>query len=88
MMPRCRTIPLSFIDCPTGSRTKWFSAIGCVAHHAEYSDVIVGGHRIGSYHRELEPGWRNLLMVQLSQDAKVHLGRLAAAFEMGAVPLR
>ena len=88
MMAKSKLLPLSFIDSPAGSRTKWFSEIGCVVHHEQHSDVVVGGYQIGRYHRELEPGWRNLLMVQLSQGPRVHLGRLSAAFEVSEETLR
>ena len=58
---------------------SWFSSRGCVIARGDVVEVFVGGTLVGSFDdtRLLE---RNVLLVQLSEDPKCHLGKLAEAF--------
>ena len=53
----------------------------------EVSKVFVGGLLLGSF-RQGEAGPRNLLLLALTQDSRVHLGRLAEAFEVSSETVR
>ena len=67
--------------------TRWFSARGSVVQRGATTEVFVGGTLIGSFEdgQQLE---RNAILVQLSEDPKCHLGRLAEAFDITSERLR
>lgn len=68
---------------------RWFAAHGCVANRGTQRDVTVGGSLIGSYGiDDADRGRRNLLIVTLASEPSMHLGQLAAAFEMTDENLR
>src|SRR5215471_10850043 len=58
---------------------RWFCARGCVVERDGVHQVFVGGTLVGEYDKEraLE---RNILLVQLAEDPKCHLEKLALAF--------
>jgi hypothetical protein len=71
------------------SNTRWFAPYGCVVEHADRCQVFVGGTLIGEYRvDDRDRGPRNVLLVTLARDSKMHLGHLAAAFEIGEEYLR
>ncbi len=76
-------------DDTTAGRVRWFSSVGCVSWSAdgERAEVFVGGTLVGAFGRG-ERGARNVVLVGLSADPKVHLGRLAGAFDINAETLR
>ena len=88
-MARARAIPLSlnFVKPPGKAETRWFNAIGCVVHYDDHSEVIVGGLLIGRYTTE-QTHLRNFWMVQLSQEPRMRMGRLAWAFKVSEETLR
>ena len=61
------------------THTKWFSDSGCVVDRGARIDVLVWGTLIGSFEKG-EVGMRNLVLVTLAANPKMHLGRLAKAF--------
>ena len=67
--------------------THWFSARGSVVRRGATSEVFVGGTLIGSFEAD-EPLARNPILVQLSEDPRCHLGRLAEAFDISTERLR
>jgi len=69
------------------NKVRWFPHHGCVVHDQEQAEVFVGGMLIGALGRR-DVGLRNLLLVGLAKDRKVHKGRLAEAFGLGAERLR
>jgi hypothetical protein len=66
---------------------RYFSAHGCVSDDGDRRLVFVGGTLIGSYDVS-DKATRNAILVKLSEDPKVHLGKLAEAFELGREQLR
>lgn len=60
---------------------RYFSAHGCVFVDGDRRLVLVGGMLVGSYDAG-DRAVRNAILVKLSEDPKVHLGRLAEAFEL------
>src|SRR5579863_5227921 len=77
---------LSFLEEPS-PLTRWFSSRNSVVRRGATSDVFVGGTLIGTFEdgEQLE---RNAMLVQLAEDPKCHLGRLADAFEVSSERLR
>ena len=67
--------------------THWFSARGSVVRRGVTSQVFVGGTLIGSFEAD-EPLACNPILVQLSEDPRCHLGRLAGAFDISTERLR
>ena len=67
--------------------TSWFSCRGCVQVRDGRSQVIVGGTLVGEFGPE-ERGLRNVLLLGLSFDPKMHLGLLADAFGISSEALR
>jgi hypothetical protein len=59
--------------------TSWFSARGSVVRRGSISEVFMGGTLIGVF-EDGEQFERNAILVQLSEDPRCHLGRLAEAF--------
>lgn len=66
---------------------RYFSAHGCVLNDDEQRLVFVGGTLVGSYEVD-DKATRNAILVKLGEDPKVHLGRLAEAFELSQEQLR
>ena len=67
---------------------RWFSGGGCVISRADDGrDVYVGGMLIGHYEQG-DRGARNVILVGLARGAQMHLGQLAAAFELSSDGLR
>jgi len=77
------------VDDTTPARVRWFSSIGCVewSEDGEHAEVFIGGSLVGAFGRR-ERGARNVVLVGLAGDAKVHLGKLAQAFDLDAETLR
>lgn len=65
----------------------YFSAHACVFADGNRRSVFVGGTLVGSYD-VVDKATRNAILVKLSEDPKVHLGKLAQAFELGREQLR
>ena len=77
-----------FLFVPDADRSsRWFSAQGCVVCHADLVEVFVGGSLIGTY-APGDRGARNVILVGLARDPRVHLGKLADAFEVVPETLR
>ncbi len=67
--------------------TSWFSSRGSVVVRGTRTEVFVGGTLIGAFEED-EQLERNAILVQLSEDPKCHLGRLAEAFGLSTERLR
>src|SRR3970040_594528 len=65
----------------------YFSPHACVYVEGNRRSVFVGGTLVGSYD-VTDKGTRNAILIKLSEDPKVHLGKLAAAFGLGREQLR
>lgn len=61
---------------------RYFSAHACVFAEGSRRSVFVAGTLVGSY-EVTDKAARNVILVELAEDPKVHLGKLAAAFELG-----
>jgi hypothetical protein len=71
------------------SNTRWFAPYGSVVERGEGCQVFVGGTLIGEYDpSDRDRGPRNVLLVTLAKDPKMHLGHLAAAFGISEEYLR
>lgn len=66
---------------------RWFSSRGSVIEREGVTEVFVGGTLIGSF-EEGQQFERNAILVQLAEDPKCHLTRLAEAFDMTSERLR
>ncbi len=66
---------------------RWFSSQGCVVYQGDERRVYMGGGLVSTF-SAAESGLRNVVVVQLSRDDKVHLGRLAEAFDVTEETLR
>ena len=77
------------IDDIRPARVRWFSSVGCVewTEDGAHAEVFVGGTLVGAFARR-ERGARNVVLVGLAADPKVHLGKLAQAFGLDAETLR
>ena len=77
------------VDDTTPARVRWFSSMGCVewSEDGEHAEVFVGGSLVGAFGRRAR-GARNVVLVGLAGDPKVHLGKLAHAFDLNAETLR
>lgn len=65
----------------------YFSAHACVFVDGHRRSVFVGGTLVGSY-EVTDKATRNALLFKLSEDPKVHLGKLVDAFELSREQLR
>jgi hypothetical protein len=65
----------------------YFSAQGCVLADGERRLVFVGGTLVSSYDIG-DKATRNAVLLKLSEDPKVHLGKLVEAFELSRQQLR
>lgn len=86
-MVMSQTAMLPFVESAPRPGLRYFSAHGCVVVDDELRHVVVGGTLIGSYAHDDLAG-RNVIMVGLAEDPEIHLGRLAAAFEIDEETLR
>lgn len=66
---------------------RYFSPHACVFAEGDQRSVFVGGTLVGSYDVD-DKATRNAILVKLSEDPKVHLGKLAEAFGLGREQLR
>ena len=81
--------PTLFDAIPPETFVRWFAPYGCVIERGAMCEVFAGGLLLGQYEREgRDRGSRNMLMVTLAQDPQMHLGHLAAAFEVSEEYLR
>lgn len=76
------TLPLALDERQSEEyEVRWFSGIGCVVDRGDVCEVFVGGTLIGSYDpKDRDRGPRNVLMVSIAREPRIHLGQLAAAF--------
>jgi hypothetical protein len=65
----------------------YFSAHACVFVDGNRRSVLVGGTLVGSY-EITDKATRNALLIKLSEDPKVHLGKLVEAFGLSREQLR
>lgn len=72
---------------PGPACVRWFSSRGSVLQRGESFEVFVGGTLIGSFDAT-ETLERNAILVQLAEDPKAHLGKLADAFDISPEWLR
>jgi hypothetical protein len=79
--------PLKFPSAAGRPITNWFSSRGSVVVRGSRTEVFVGGTLIGAFEQD-EQLERNAILVQLSEDPKCHLGRLAEAFGLSTERLR
>lgn len=75
------------LSLPQDAAIKWFGPGACVIRRGGLAQVFVGGTQIGSF-EEKDTASRNALLVGLAEDAKVHLGQLADAFDVASETLR
>ncbi|HET9749072.1 MAG TPA: hypothetical protein VFS06_07190, partial [Casimicrobiaceae bacterium] len=69
--------------------TRWFAPWGNVVERAGRCQVFVGGTLIGEFGlHDRDRGPRNVLVVTLAKDPKMHLGHLSAAFRISDEYLR
>lgn len=69
--------------------TRWFCRYGCVVEGDGMNRVFIGDTLLGEYDpRDRDLGARNIMLVMLAQEPKIHLGHLAAAFEISDEHLR
>lgn len=82
------TLPLPLpLDDDRKPGAKWFPGGGCVVPESGGSVVFVRGTLIGHFGAG-DRGARNVILVGLSEDPKVHLGKLAEAFDVSSEALR
>lgn len=71
------------------TRTRWFCRYGCVVAGEGANQVFIGDTLLGKYDpRDRDLGTRNILLVMLAQEPKIHLVNLAAAFDISEEHLR
>jgi hypothetical protein len=69
--------------------TRWFCRYGCVVEGDGVNRVFIGDTLLGEYDpRDRDLGPRNIVLVMLAQEPTMHLGHLAAAFEISDEHLR
>lgn len=66
---------------------RYFEPQGCVRTVGETRQVFVASSLVGQYDAS-DKATRNALVVELSQEPRVHLGQLARAFELGDEQVR
>ena len=79
--------PLSLLDDGRKPDWKWFSGGGCVVPDADKRLVFVRGTLVGRFDGR-DRGPRNVVLMALAADAKMHLGQLAEAFDLSSEALR
>ena len=75
------------MEAGPGADAKWFAGGGCVVPEGDRFLVFVRGTLIGSF-VPMDRGVRNAIIIGLAEDPKVHLGQLAAAFDISDGTLR
>ncbi len=79
---------LSLPDPEIERGVRWFSSHGCVVERDDgVRDVWLGGTLLASLDED-EAASRNVVVVFLSEDPKMHLGRLAEAFQLSSERVR
>jgi hypothetical protein len=78
---------LAGVEVQARADTRWFSASGCVRETGDRFEVFVGGSLIGVFERG-DVVMRNLILLGLASDPKIHLHRLAEAFGISFQTLR
>ena len=73
---------LAVSESAEASAYHYFSAHACVFVDGNRRSVFVGGSLVSSYEIS-DKATRNAILVKLSEDPKVHLGKLGEAFELG-----
>jgi hypothetical protein len=69
--------------------TRWFCQYGCVVEGDGVKRVFIGDTLLGEFDpRDRDLGPRNILLVMLAGEPKIHLGRLATAFGISDEHLR
>lgn len=69
--------------------TRWFCEYGCVTEQDGVKRVFIGDTLLGEFDpRDPDLGPRNVLLVMLAGEPKMHLGQLAAAFGLSDEHLR
>ena len=81
------TARLGLVESERSKSLRWFSSQGCVEVGGGRVSVRVGGSLVAEY-AEDDDGSRNVILVGLAADPRVHLGRLAAAFSLSSEALR
>ena len=67
---------------------RWFSGGGCVVPDAGGWLVFVRGTLVGRFGDARDCASRNVILMALAEDAKMHLGQLAEAFDLSSEALR
>jgi hypothetical protein len=68
---------------------RWFCQYGCVVERDGVNRVFIGDRLLGEYDpRDPDLGPRNVMLVMLARQPKIHLGQLAAAFKLSNEQLR
>lgn len=78
---------LAVTEAASAGRYHYFSAQGCVLVDGTRRCVFVGGLLVSSYD-VTDKSTRNAILLKLSEDPTVHLGRLVEAFELSREQLR
>lgn len=78
---------LAVLESAEARAYRYFSPHACVFVDGNLRSVFVGGTLVGSYDVG-DKATRNALLVKLSQDPKVHLGKLTEAFDLSREQLR
>jgi hypothetical protein len=81
------TLSLPYRTDPERPELRWFSPVGGVAVYSDRREVFVGGALLGTFGSKDRP-LRNLLLVQLAEDAQTHMGNLASAFGVSVETVR
>ena len=88
-MTMAAVLPLPGTAAAFEDRYLWFSADGCVqwSSDGKSAEVFVAGTLIGKFSTR-DRGARNVVLLGLAEDPRVHLGRLAKAFRVAVESLR
>jgi hypothetical protein len=78
---------LAVSESDSAGAYHYFSAQGCVLVDGKRRSVFVGGTLVSSYDVS-DKASRNAVLIKLSEDPKVHLGKLVEAFELSREQLR
>ncbi len=86
-MKRSEAVTLPLTDPDREQGIRWFSAVGSVVRVGDRREVWIGGTLIAAFGPE-DVATRNTVVVFLSEDSAMHLGRLADAFELSSERIR
>lgn len=78
---------LAVSESADGGAYHYFSAHACVLVDGSRRSVFVGGMLVSSY-EVTDKATRNAILIKLSEDPKVHLGKLVDAFGLSREQLR